>query len=146
MLRNEIREATIADIHEIQYVRNAVRENRLSDPGMVTDNDVRHYIQNRGKGWVYIHRGKIVGFAIGDHQEANIWALFVLPEMEGKEIGKQLHDRMVHWMFENGLSTLWLSTDPGTRAEKFYRQAGWKEKGRTAQGEIRFELTRQKIA
>ena len=38
-----------------------------------------------------------------------------------------------------GHARAWLSTDPGTRAERFYRRQGWVDTGRTAEGEIRFE-------
>jgi len=31
-----------------------------------------------------------------------------------------------------------LSTDPGTRAERFYRENGWEETGRQDNGEIIF--------
>ena len=34
------REAAIRDIAQIQFVRNAVKENRLSDPALVPDKDV----------------------------------------------------------------------------------------------------------
>ena len=47
-----IREAKIEDIPQIQWVRNAVKENMLSDPGLVTDDDCRLFITERGKGWV----------------------------------------------------------------------------------------------
>ena len=135
-----LREARIDDIAAIQHVRNAVRENRLSDPSRVTDQDVRTYLFERGRGWVASVDNEVVGFAIGDLQDANIWALFVLPEAERHGIGRALHDGMVEWMFAQGLDTIWLSTDPGTRAEKFYREAGWKATGLTPNGEMRFEL------
>jgi GNAT superfamily N-acetyltransferase len=137
-----IREAIAGDISGIQIVRHAVQENRLSDPGRITDEDVRQYILHRGKGWVYEEGDRILGFAIGDLQDANIWALFVLPEAERKGIGRLLHDTMVQWIFAHGIETIWLSTAPGTRAEGFYRNAGWQEKRTTEQGEIYFELTR----
>jgi len=35
-----IREAVPEDIPEIQYVRNSVKENTLSDPNLVTDKDL----------------------------------------------------------------------------------------------------------
>ena len=145
MNTDSFREAVIEDIAVIQTIRNAVRENRLSDPSRVTDNDVQEYILDRGKGWVYEHDGHIVGFAIGDLQDANIWALFILPEFEGIGIGRSLHDTMVTWMFDQGLSCIWLSTAPGTRAERFYREAGWTKTGITPSGEIRFELSRPSI-
>ena len=41
------REATIADIPSIQVVRNAVKENMLSDPALVPDSDVMEYIHQK---------------------------------------------------------------------------------------------------
>ncbi len=36
---------------------------------------------------------------------------------------------MLDWYFGQTPETLWLSTSPGTRAERFYRTAGWQEAG-----------------
>lgn len=136
-----IRTATKEDIQEIQKVRNAVRENRLSDPGMVTDQDCESYLTIRGRGWVAEEEGKIVGFAIADLQEHNIWALFLLPEFEQKGLGKLLHHTMLDWYFDQTDETVWLSTAPGTRAATFYRMQGWSETGRHGK-ELRFEMSR----
>ena len=84
------REAEINDISQIQFVRNAVKENMLSDPALVPDKDVVEYITNRGKGWVCEVNEKIVGFAIVDLIENNVWALFVHPDFEAKGIGKKI--------------------------------------------------------
>ncbi|MCW3121482.1 MAG: family N-acetyltransferase, partial [Flavipsychrobacter sp.] len=46
------REATVADIPQIQIVRNSVKENMLSNPALVSDADCEEYITKRGKGWV----------------------------------------------------------------------------------------------
>jgi hypothetical protein len=94
------REAKSADILQIQVVRNAVIENNLSDPALVSDNDVHEFITNRGKGWVCEINENIVGFAIADLKDNNIWALFVHPDHEKKSIGKTLHDIMMNWYFE----------------------------------------------
>jgi len=135
------REARITDIPEIQKVRNSVKENTLSDPALVTDKDVEDYITRRGKGWVCEMDNHIVGFAIADLQDNNIWALFIHPEYEGKGIGKRLHDEMLDWYFARTQSAVWLGTSPDTRAEQFYRNAGWKEVGIHRKGEIKFEMT-----
>lgn len=139
-LRMNIREATLTDIERIQEIRNAVRENRLSDPSLVPDSDVQDYITRRGKGWVSEAAGMITGFAIVSLLDKNVWALFADPQFEGNGVGRMLHDRMLDWYFEQTNETLWLSTAPGTRAEKFYRKAGWKETGLYGKGEIRFEM------
>ncbi|MEO8412210.1 MAG: GNAT family N-acetyltransferase [Ginsengibacter sp.] len=135
------REATIADIKQIQIVRNSVHENKLSDPALVTDDDVKDFIINRGKGWVYEKGDVIVGFCIADLRENNIWALFVKPEFEKKGIGKKLHREMLDWFFKQTKEKLWLGTAPNTRAETFYRRHGWKEVGVHGKGEIKFEMT-----
>jgi GNAT superfamily N-acetyltransferase len=135
------RTAILADIPQIQIVRNAVKENMLSDPNLVTDADCAEFITQRGKGWVCEAEGCVVGFAIADLKEHNIWALFVLPEQEGKGIGKTLHDLMLHWYFENTQETVWLSTAEGTRAEQFYTKNGWTAVGRYGKTEVKFEMT-----
>lgn len=136
-----IREANIDDIRQIQVVRNAVKENALSDPSLVTDEDCRIFITERGKGWVCELNDQIVGFAIADLKEHNIWALFVHPGFDNRGIGRQLHDVMVDWYFSRTKHTVWLGTVPGTRAELFYRKAGWKEVGVHGKGETKFEMT-----
>lgn len=141
-----IREATISDIEQIQFVRNAVRENRLSDPSLVPDRDIEDYILNRGKGWVCEKENAIFGFAIVSVMDNNVWALFILPGYEGQGLGKKLHDDMMDWYFKKTDKKIWLSTSPATRAEKFYRLAGWEETGTYGKGEILFELTAEQWA
>lgn len=83
-----IREAGINDIKQIQSVRNAVTENTLSNPSLVTDQDCEIFLTSRGKGWVCETANRIVGFSIADLAENNIWALFLLPEFENQGIGR----------------------------------------------------------
>lgn len=134
------REAQLTDISQIQHVRHAVHENRLSDPSLVPDEDVEEYITNRGRGWVCEIEHTIVGFAIADLIENNIWALFVHPDFEAKGIGKKLHCIMMDWYFVQTNEKVWLGTEPNSRAEKFYRMLGWKEAGIHGKGEIKFEM------
>ena len=94
---------------------------------MVPDSDVADYITRRGKGWICEIENRLVGFAIADLQDNNIWALFIDPAFERQGIGKLLHDKMLNWHFNQNKLSVWLGTDPGTRAEMFYRKAGWKE-------------------
>lgn len=136
------REASIHDIPQIRVIRNAVKENTLSDPELVTEQDCVTYLTERGKGWICEIDGEIVGFAIADLQDNNIWALFLHPNFEKKGIGKILHDQMLDWYFDQGKNDVWLGTTPGTRAESFYRKAGWVENG-TYGDEIRFEMTKE---
>ena len=135
------REAVAADISQIQIIRHSVKENVLSNPALVTDQDCEEYISIRGKGWVCETRGRVVGFSIVDLVEHNIWALFVHPDYEGKGIGKRLHDIMLDWYFSQTNNTVWLGTAFKTRAEQFYRMQGWHEVGTHGSDEIKFEMT-----
>jgi ribosomal protein S18 acetylase RimI-like enzyme len=119
------REATIEDIPQIQFVRNSVKENMLSNPTLVSDEDCKIYLTEKGKGWVCEIDKNIIGFSIVDVKDKNVWALFVHPEFEAKGIGKKLYDMMLNWYFNQTKETVWLSTAPNTRAEKFYGKAGW---------------------
>jgi GNAT superfamily N-acetyltransferase len=136
-----IREAQTADIYQIQVVRNSVNENILSNPALVSDQDCDNYINRRGKGWVAEIDGIIIGFAIVDVIDHNVWALFIRPGYDKKGIGRKLHDEMINWYFTQTAATIWLGTAPHTRAETFYRKAGWKETGMHGNGEIKFEMT-----
>lgn len=137
----KIREAQVKDIPQLQIVRHSVKENILSDPALVTDKDCEDFITQRGKGWVCEIDSRIVGFAIADLKENNIWALFVHPDYEGKGIGSSLHEEMMNWFFDQTPENVWLGTEPNTKAEKFYKKNGWKEIGIHAKGEIKFEMT-----
>lgn len=137
----KIREAELKDIPQIQLVRNSVKENTLSDPNLVTDQDCENFLFNRGKGWVYEDNDRIVGFGIVDMKEKSIWALFVHPEFENQGIGRKLHNTMLNWYFNQTNEKIWLSNSPSTRAEIFYRKSGWTENGVHGKNEIKFEMT-----
>jgi len=140
----KIREAQISDIPQIQIIRNSVKENTLSDPALVRDVDVEDYITRRGKGWVCEKDNLIMGFSIVSVLDNNVWALFILPGHEKQGIGRILHDTMMNWYFTQTDETIWLGTSPGTRAEQFYRRAGWIEIGMHGKGELKFEMTAQR--
>jgi GNAT superfamily N-acetyltransferase len=136
-----IRQAVLKDIPQIQIVRNAVHENTLSDPNLVTDKDCEEYLTKRGKGWVCDIDNRVVGFSIVDLEDKNLWALFVHPGFDRQGIGRQLHDTVLDWYFSQSQNNLWLGTSPNTRAENFYRKAGWTEVGKHGKGEIKFQMT-----
>ncbi|HMW40466.1 MAG: GNAT family N-acetyltransferase [Saprospiraceae bacterium] len=122
-------------------MRNSVTENRLSDPGLVTDHDCQDFICHRGKGWVCTVDDCIVGFAIADLTKNNIWALFVHPQYEKRGVGRILHDTMLQWYFSQTNTTVWLSTAFDTRAAHFYKKAGWTQTGTVGSKEIKFEMS-----
>lgn len=133
-----IRQAVVEDIPGMHRVRLAVRENRLTS----TRIGEAHYVPEitvTGRGWVAEQEGVITGFAIGNFDTGNIWALFVDPDAEGKGQGGRLHDAMVDGMFKAGLTRLHLGTQQGTRAERFYLARGWRVTG-VDHGDVLMEL------
>lgn len=137
----EFRYAILSDIKQMQVVRHRVKENRLSNPDLVPDEDVARYIIVKGKGWVCEVEDQVVGFSIVDLQDKSIWALFVDPAFAEKGIGKELHRLMLSWYFEQTKETVVLGTAPNTRAEQFYKYQGWAQVGNYPNGEIKFEMT-----
>ena len=134
------RQAIPEDIPQIQIVRNSVKENQLSNPNLIPDDLVEEFITKRGKGFVCEIDDKIVGFSIVELVENNVWALFLLPEFEGKGIGKKLHQLMLDEYFSKTKETIWLSTEANSRAETFYKKQGWKNAGFHG-NEVKFEMS-----
>lgn len=140
-----LRQATREDSAEIWRVRYAVTENRLT-PGRISEAELLAYLEDHGRGWVVeLEPGRLAGFAIADNRSGHIWAMFVDPPLHGQGHGRRLHDAMVGWLFDQGHSRLDLGTQPGSRAEAFYRRAGWRplDAGPDAQGDRQFELLKQ---
>jgi GNAT superfamily N-acetyltransferase len=138
-----LRVAIASDICEIQRIRHSVRENRLVST-VISDQAVQEAIETSGRGWVVDLGGGLAGFAIGNAHTGNIWALFVDPDHERQGFGRQLHDAMLDWLWTQPLDRLWLTTEPGTRAQRFYESAGWVLIGPTGGGELRYEIQRQR--
>lgn len=119
-------------------IRAGVRENRLRDPSRVKLEDVRWYVGNPGL-FVWEEDGKIVGFSAADPRNGNIFALFIEEKYEGRGIGRALLERACNVLIEARCPRIWLTTWPGTRAERFYRKAGWRVTG-ADNGNLVFEL------
>lgn len=134
------REATVNDIDNYMVVRMAVKENVLNNPALVPREDNVAYLTKHGKGWVCEIENRIVGFSVVGLTQRNVWALFVLPEFEGKGIGKKLHDIMIDWYFSETNDTIWLGTEQNTKAENFYKNRGWTVVGMHGADETKFEM------
>ncbi len=120
-------------------VRLAVRQNTLSSPNRITEADYIDATDRLGQSWVVEVDGEIVAFGSG-LKTGNVWALFVHPDHEGRGYGRSLHATLVCWLRAHGQKPLWLTTAPGTRAERFYTLLGWQPRGMVHGGDIRFEL------
>ena len=135
-----LRQAGRQDIAAMHRVRLSVHENKLGSS--ITEADYGPAIEETGRGWVVEVEGVVVAFAVGNRISGNIWALFVEPAHERHGHGRRLHDVMVQWLFAQGADRLWLSTEPHTRAQRFYESAGWSPTGMLHNGEAGYERHR----
>ena len=137
----KIREATAGDVPAMHAIRLRVRENRLSDPSVVQEHHYHQFMARDTKSWVCQVDGALAGFVMADVEQHNLWALFIAPERERRGIGRALHEVMSVWYFTRA-DRLRLTTSPRTRAERFYRRAGYTAVGEASNGELIFELRR----
>lgn len=133
-----IRLATLTDVPRLMEIREAVQENRLSDPSVVPASEYVAFIAHSGI-FVWEEEGRILGFSSGDTRSGWVWALFVDPAHEGRGIGRALLPAACEALRRAGHSTLKLCTAPGTRAERFYLADGWRPTGRSRHGETILE-------
>jgi GNAT superfamily N-acetyltransferase len=123
-MSGHIRRARLEERPRITEIRLAVRENQLLDPSRVTDADYQWFSENPGI-WVWEEKGRILGFSAADTRDGTIWALFIDPDHEGRGIGRALLAKACDVLRQAGHRTATLGTEPGSRADGFYRQAGW---------------------
>jgi GNAT superfamily N-acetyltransferase len=139
-----LREATAADLPGITRVRTSVRENLLTVEQLrargITEASVAASFLGDSKGWVAEHAGEIVAFSIADRITQSVFALFVLPDWEGRGLGGRLLDLALGWLRENGAAIVWLTTGPRTKAAGFYERRGWMAAGRGEHGDTRYVL------
>ena len=84
---------------------------------------------NTHRGWICDVDGKSVGFAMGNRETGEMWVIAVLPQHEGKGIGRGLLTLVENWLFGEGWEEIWLTTDvdESLRAVGFYRNLGWED-------------------
>jgi ribosomal protein S18 acetylase RimI-like enzyme len=109
-------------------VRTSVIENHLSREEMrqmgITESVVGDMVEKSLCAWVATENNKIIGFSMIFPDEGCLFAAFVLPEYEGKGIGRRLVMLAEQELFQHH-EIAWLETDKNSRAAKFYMQLGW---------------------
>jgi ribosomal protein S18 acetylase RimI-like enzyme len=128
------RKITDADIPSLFLVRAATRENswtreQLAEVG-INDETVAAMINTTHAGWLCEVEDRIVGFAMGNRSNGEMWVIAVLPDYEGKRIGAELLARVEDWLWAEGWAEIWLETgvDPSLRAYGFYKRQGWDDR------------------
>ena len=130
------REMKIGDLPAAFAVRlstleNAVTMQELEEHYGITPESLSTAIRAHVRGWLCEDAGRVVGFAMGDRSKGEVQVVAVLPEYEGRAIGKDLLDRVTAWLFSEGHQEIWLlsNPDPDVRAQGFYRKLGWRATG-----------------
>lgn len=140
-----LRPATVEDVPALFAIRTAVRENHMTMAELasagVTPESVADLIRSgTADTWIGLRDGEPAAFAMARADSGDVFALFVLPDMEGRGFGKALLAEAEAWLAANGVETAWLLTggEPGLRAARFYEARGWMAAGKEPDGQIRF--------
>jgi len=80
---------------------------------------------------VCLRGARLVGFCSGAPRSGEILVIAVLPQFEGRGIGRTLLERMAAALAAAGCTRVWLAAapDPQGRAHGFYRHLGWRPTG-----------------
>jgi ribosomal protein S18 acetylase RimI-like enzyme len=115
-----IRRIDASDVPQLFRVRAVTDENRLTLDQLaalgINENSVREkLLSSSHHGWVCEEQGSVVGFAMGDRSSGEMWVIAVLPTHIRRGIGGALLEQVETWLFSEGCSSLWLTTDVDTR-------------------------------
>jgi ribosomal protein S18 acetylase RimI-like enzyme len=131
-----IRETREEDIESLFDIRARTRENPISREQLaamgITPASIAAGLQSGGvKGWVCLDGSRVIGFCNADAVGGEVLVLAVLPEYEGKGIGKRVLAQAASWLRSRGCDRIWLAAnpDPSGRAYGFYRSQGWRPTG-----------------
>jgi GNAT superfamily N-acetyltransferase len=139
MIGPRLRPATRADLPRIFEVRHGTAENQLTNPALVTDEDVLWYLDH-AIFLVSEDETNIQGFTCVNHETGYVWALFVIDEAQGRGHGTALLNAAMTRLRQAGHRQAYLHTGKGTKAEGFYRARGWRRAGENADGEVVYRL------
>jgi len=139
-----IRVATPEDVPILNAIRTSVHENHLSLEEMITYGItpavIADLLRTTGRGFIGSVDGVDAGISIADGAGRNIFAMFVLPDYEGRGLGRLLLAEAEAFLRDSGPGDAWLEAGaaPGLRAHGFYAHLGWRQDGHMADGQLRF--------
>lgn len=141
-----IRELLKTDIEDILDVRTSTKENHFSlrdlEQNGIDKKSVTDWLDGSIKGWVCETSGRIVGFAMGNSQSAEVLVIALLPEYENLGIGQRLMAKVQNWLWSFSHDHLWLWSNPDSsvRAHGFYRKLGWRPTGESSGNNEKLKL------
>ncbi len=143
--------AVPSDTGECIVLRGMTRENAITAPrlasyGITAESGAKQIEDGRILGYVCIDGKRIVGYCFGNRHTGEIEVLALLPEYEGRRIGKTLLSHVVAHLRSIGFNRLFLgcSKNPAHRSYGFYRHLGWRFAGSLdAHGDEMLELLPQ---
>ncbi|WP_435956095.1 GNAT family N-acetyltransferase [Dryocola sp. BD626] len=140
-----VRTAQLSDIDGMFEVRRSVSENHLSREEMrqmgITESVVADMIEKNHCAWVATENDKIIGFTMILPDEGFLFSAFVLPEYEGRGLGRRLVVLAEEELFKHH-QIAWLETNKNSRAAKFYMQLGWGNETNINDTDIKLEKRR----
>jgi GNAT superfamily N-acetyltransferase len=140
-----IRPGRRSDVPEMMALRTSVAENHMSVDDLarlgITPETVVADIESGERSCFVAEEGeRIVGFSMSDRRDGQVFALFTRPGFEGRGHGSRLLAEALGWLIARGHREAWLTTAPGTRAERFYLRRGWRPAGATPAGDVILRL------
>lgn len=110
---------------------NSVSVERLKALGITRESWSADVADGSLPGYLCFDDGKLAGYCFGDKSTGEVVVLALLPEWEGKGIGKQLLNMIIRDFSALGFTRLFLgcSPNPKVRSHGFYRYLGWTSTG-----------------
>lgn len=114
-----------------QTRENAVSESRLASVGITARTWAADIRSGLLVGFTAAAAGRIVGYGFGNTATGEVVVLALLPQAEGRGLGRALLQHVVVALRSHGHRRLFLgcSSDPGVRSYGFYRHLGWRSTG-----------------
>lgn len=130
------RRAVPEDTPACVILRGKTRENafsveRLAEAGVTPEGWQAAIADGSLPGHVATVGDEIVGYCFGERETGEIVVLALLPDYEGRGVGRALLNLVVDELTALGFTRLFLgcSSDPAVRSYGFYRHLGWTSTG-----------------
>ncbi|MCX8508151.1 MAG: GNAT family N-acetyltransferase [Rhodobacteraceae bacterium] len=141
-----IRPMTPQDVDATLAMRAQTRENAMSLAELeaeygVTPETAAEALRTCQSGWLCERDGGVIGFCVGDRVTGEVVVLAILPDDEGRGLGKALLLRVHACLAAAGhrRAWLWANPDPEVRASGFYAHMGYLPQGTGPGGDLRLE-------